>query len=100
MAHANAIFLSLLSGAALVYASGLDFPKAKVALDQQQTSSSSADVSGLRVTVKKVDFYPDRVDVVVTFANLGDGFVTLLPYAKSVLRDDRGGVYRVLATKD
>ncbi len=63
-------------------------------------SSSSADVSGLRVTVKKVDFYPDRVDVVVTFANLGDNFVTLLPYAKSVLRDDRGGVYRVLATKD
>ncbi|HEX3551315.1 MAG TPA: hypothetical protein VHT53_13105, partial [Candidatus Elarobacter sp.] len=63
-------------------------------------SSSSADVSGLRVTVKKVDFYPDRVDVVVTFANLGDGLVTLLPYAKSVLRDDRGGVYRVLATKD
>lgn len=63
-------------------------------------SSSSADVSGLRVTVKKVDFYPDRADVVVTFANVGDGFVTLLPYAKSVLRDDRGGIYRVLATKD
>ena len=63
-------------------------------------SKSAADASGLRVTVKKVDFFPDRIDVVVTFANLGDNFVTLLPYGKSVLRDDRGGVYRILATKN
>ena len=63
-------------------------------------SASTADVSGLRVTVKKVDFFPDRIDVVVTFANVGDNFVTVLPYGKSVLRDDRGGSYRILATKD
>jgi hypothetical protein len=63
-------------------------------------SVSTIDVSGLRVTVKKVDFYPDRIDVVVTFVNVGDNFVTLLPYGKSVLRDDRGGVYRILATKN
>jgi hypothetical protein len=63
-------------------------------------STSTVNVSGLRVTVKKVDFFPDRIDVVVTFANVGDNFVTLLPYGKSVLRDDRGGVYRILATKD
>ena len=63
-------------------------------------SAATADASGLRVTVKKVDFYPDRIDVVVTFENTGDSFVTLLPYGKSVLRDDRGGVYRILATKD
>jgi hypothetical protein len=63
-------------------------------------SASSATASGLRVTVKKVDFYPDRIDVVVTFANLGDNVVTVLPYGKSVLRDDRGGVYRILATKN
>ena len=63
-------------------------------------ASATASVSGLRATVKKVDFYPDRIDVVVTFVNLGDGFVTLLPYGKSVLRDDRGGIYRILATKD
>ena len=63
-------------------------------------SASLADASGLRVTVKKVDFFPDRIDVVVTFANTGDNFVTLLPYGKSVLRDDRGGVYRILATKN
>ena len=63
-------------------------------------STSTADASGLRVTVKKVDFYPDRIDVVVTFVNLSDNYVTLLPYGKSVLRDDRGGVYRILATKN
>jgi hypothetical protein len=63
-------------------------------------SASSVEESGLRVTVKKVDFFPDRIDVVVTFANLGDRFVTLLPYNKSVLRDDKGGVYRIIATKN
>jgi hypothetical protein len=63
-------------------------------------SASTTDVSDLRVTVKKVDFFPDRIDVVVTFANVGDNVVTLLPYGKSVLRDDRGGVYRILATKN
>ena len=63
-------------------------------------SASAGEASGLRVSVKKVDFFPNRIDVIVTFANLGDGFVTLLPYGRSVLRDDRGGVYRILATKD
>ncbi|MDQ6941407.1 MAG: hypothetical protein M3169_02710 [Candidatus Eremiobacteraeota bacterium] len=63
-------------------------------------SASTADASGLRVTVKKVDFFPDRIDVVVTFANVGENVVTLLPYGKTVLRDDRGGVYRILATKN
>ena len=63
-------------------------------------ANATASASGLRATVKKVDFYPDRIDVVVTFVNLGDDFVTLLPYGKSVLRDDRGGIYRIVATKD
>jgi hypothetical protein len=63
-------------------------------------SASTVDASGLRVTVKKVDFFPDRIDVVVTFLNVGDNFVTVLPYGKSVLRDERGGVYRILATKN
>jgi hypothetical protein len=63
-------------------------------------STSTVSASGLRVTAKKVDFYPDRVDVVITFTNVGDTFVTLLPYGKSVLRDDRGGVYRIFANKD
>lgn len=63
-------------------------------------SASRAEASGLRVSVKKLDFFPNRIDVIVTFANVGDGFVTLLPYGRSVLRDDRGGVYRILATKN
>lgn len=63
-------------------------------------SASTADASGLRLTVKKVDFYPDRIDVVVTFANTGSNFVTVLPYGKSVLRDDRDGVYRIFSSKD
>jgi hypothetical protein len=63
-------------------------------------TDAQADADGLRVTVKKLDFYPGRVDVVVTFANRGDGFVTLLPYGRSVLRDDRGGVYRPIANRD
>ena len=63
-------------------------------------SASSASVSALQVTVKKMDFYPDRIDVVVTFENTGENFVTLLPYGKSVLRDDHGGVYRIFSSKD
>ncbi len=63
-------------------------------------SEATAEASGLRATVKKVDFFPDRIDVVITFTNVGDNFVTVLPYGKSVLRDDRGGVYRIVATKD
>lgn len=63
-------------------------------------SASSADASGLHVVVKKVDFFPDRIDVVVTFVNDGSDYVTLLPYGRSVLRDDRGGVYRITASKD
>ena len=63
-------------------------------------ASSTADASGLRVTVKKVEFWPDRITIVMTFANVGDGFVTLLPYGKSVLRDDKGNVYRIIATKN
>ncbi len=30
----------------------------------------------------------------VTFANVGHDFLTLLPYGRSVLRDDAGHVYR------
>jgi len=59
--------------------------------------ASSADV---RVTVKKISYYPRRVEVVVTIANLGDGFVTALPYGKSILRDDAGHVYPLIDTRD
>lgn len=61
-------------------------------------ASSVAD--GVRVTVKKLSFFARRIEVVVTFANLGDAFVTLLPYGKSVLRDDAGKPYRIIETRN
>jgi len=63
-------------------------------------STASADVSDLRVTVKKVEFWPDRIDMVVTFANMGDNYVTVLPYGKTVLHDDKGNFYRIIAIKN
>ncbi len=60
-------------------------------------SATSAAAGGLRVTVKKVSFYEHAIALVVTFANVGDGFLTLLPYGRSVLRDDAGAVYRPIA---
>ncbi|GAC1418203.1 MAG: hypothetical protein NVSMB64_27940 [Candidatus Velthaea sp.] len=61
---------------------------------------ASASNSSLKATVKKISFFERRIEVIVTFANAGDDFVTLLPYGKSVLRDDLGGVYRIIETKD
>jgi len=63
-------------------------------------SNASVQVDGLRVAVKKISFFARRIEVVATFANLGDGFVTVLPYSRSILRDDAGGLYRVIETKD
>jgi hypothetical protein len=56
--------------------------------------SASATSGGLRVTVKKISFYQHAIACVVTFANVGNGFLTVLPYGRSVLRDDAGHVYR------
>jgi hypothetical protein len=56
-------------------------------------TSTAASSGGLRVTVKKVSFYAHAIACVVTFANVGNGFLTLLPYGRSVLRDDAGNVY-------
>jgi hypothetical protein len=57
-------------------------------------TSVSATSDGLRVRVKKVSFYAHAIACVVTFANLGNGFLTLLPYGRSVLRDAAGHIYR------
>jgi hypothetical protein len=55
---------------------------------------------GVRVTVKKLSYFPHRIEVVLTIANLGDGAVTVLPYGKSVLRDDAGNAYRPIEVRD
>ncbi len=68
----------------------------------QRASVPEATVTsaGVRVTVKKVSYYPRRVEIVLTVANLADGDVTILPYGKSILRDDAGHVYRLIETRD
>jgi len=59
-------------------------------------ASSSAVTAGLRVTVKKVSYYEHAIACVVTFANIGPGYLTLLPYGRSVLRDGDGNAYRLI----
>ncbi len=55
--------------------------------------------AGLRVTVKKVSFYDRSIAVVVTLANVGNGYLTVLPYGRSVLRDDLGSIYRPIVDR-
>lgn len=50
----------------------------------------------ITVTVRKVSFYPDRIELVVNFANAGDGAVTVFPYGRSVARADDGRIYSVV----
>jgi hypothetical protein len=63
-------------------------------------STASASANGLTVTVKKLSFFERRIEAVVTFTNLGSSFVTILPYGKSVLRDNQGTIFRIIETKD
>ncbi len=62
-------------------------------------TAASAEVDQLRVAVRKVSFFTGRVEFLITFENLGEGDVTLLPYGRSVLRDDGGTVYHLIETK-
>jgi len=62
--------------------------------------NAAAANGGLKAIVKKISFFDRRIEAIVTFVNTGADFVTLLPYGKSVLRDDKGGVYRIIETKD
>jgi len=54
----------------------------------------------VRITVKKVGYFERRMQLAVTFANLGDRAVTFLPYDRSTLRDERGRDYPIIAVKD
>jgi hypothetical protein len=55
---------------------------------------------GIRATVRKISFFTGRVEFVVNFQNRGDVPVTLLPYGRSVLRDEKGTAYHPIATRD
>lgn len=63
-------------------------------------STATQTVNGLRVEVRKVAYYDTYVSLVVVFANLGDSFVTLLPYGRTALRDETGAVYPIIALKN
>jgi hypothetical protein len=56
-------------------------------------------VSGLRVDVRKVSFFAGRIEMLLTFTNGDPGFVSILAYLRTVLRDQYGAVYHPLATK-
>jgi hypothetical protein len=56
-------------------------------------------VDGVRVTMRKLSFFTGRVELVATFANLGDATVTLLPYGRTVLRDQSGRTYPPIASR-
>jgi hypothetical protein len=60
---------------------------------------AAAEVEKLRAIVRKVSFFTGRVEFLVTFINAGEGQVTLLPYGRSVLRDDAGTAYHLIDTK-
>ena len=60
-------------------------------------SAATATVDALRVTVKKIAFYDKRISVVVTLANAGENYVTVLPYGRSALRDNLGNIYHPTA---
>ncbi len=54
---------------------------------------------GLRATVRKVSFFTGRIEIEVTFANYGTEAVTVLPYGRTVLRDDARTAHVPLATR-
>jgi hypothetical protein len=62
-------------------------------------TGAAATAGGLRVRVKKVSFYDRAIAIVVTIANVGDGAITVLPYGRSVLRDDLGALYRPIVDR-
>ena len=59
----------------------------------------SAANAGVRVMVRKISFFTGRVELVMTFENRGDATVTVLPYGRSVLRDDASRVHNPIETK-
>jgi len=61
--------------------------------------AAEAIVNGVRVTVRKFSFFTGRLEMVATFANVGNDTVTLLPYGRTVLRDQAGKTYAPIASR-
>ncbi len=62
-------------------------------------SDASVAVDGVSVSVRKVAFYTGRIEVLATFANTSDRTVTILPYGRSLVRDDAGGAHAPIRSK-
>ncbi|MDQ2679943.1 MAG: hypothetical protein M3Y21_02820 [Candidatus Eremiobacteraeota bacterium] len=60
----------------------------------------STEKDGVRATVRKLLFYPQYLAITLTFVNERSGFMTALPYNKSILTDQAGAIYRSLVIKD
>jgi hypothetical protein len=60
---------------------------------------STVDRGGVKLTVAELAFYPRRIEAEVTFENDSSGFVTFLPYGRTVLRDG-SAIYRPLVTRN
>lgn len=55
---------------------------------------------GAEIAVRKVSFFNRHVQLLLTFVNRGKDFLTILPYRKSVLKDEAGVVYGIIEVKD
>ena len=62
-------------------------------------SGAEATVNGTTVAVRKLSFFTGRLEMVATFANSGTATVTLLPYGRTALRDERGHTYPLIASR-
>ena len=60
--------------------------------------SASAERNGLRITLRKLSFFSGYLEMLASFQNFGTRAVTVLPYGRTVLRDQNGQAYRPLAT--
>jgi hypothetical protein len=59
-------------------------------------ANASATKDHFTVTVRKVSYYKDRLELVVTFANTGEGLVTVFPYGRSGLHDEQQRPYALV----
>ena len=62
--------------------------------------TARANESGLRVEVLKVAFYAHYIEIVVRFVNTSDGFITVLPFGRTVLHDEAKQRYRLIESRD
>lgn len=62
-------------------------------------SDVTTSANGVSATVRTISFYAGRLDVLVTFENRSEATVTLLPYGRTVVRDDTGLVHTAIRSK-